>query len=96
MTNVIFEVVDKSGRKIRLTLTQWEHMMRRHSYMEKYLEEIKETLITPDKLIRFYNKVYYYKYYKHLKAPNRFVLVVVKYLNGDGFVITSYLEEKIK
>lgn len=61
--------------------------------MEKYLEEIKETLKSPDKLdIQLSDKGYYYKRYKYLKNPNCFVLVVVKYLNGDGFVITAYLE----
>ena len=44
----IFEIIDKTGRKIRLTKKQWAHMMKRHSYMEKYLEEIKETLKAPD------------------------------------------------
>mgnify|MGYP001596340335 CR=1 FL=1 len=65
--------------------------------MEKYVEEIKETLKMPDKLItKPYNKGYYYKNYKYLKEPNKFVMAVVKYLNGKGFIITTYLEEKIK
>lgn len=64
--------------------------------MEKYIEEIKDTLIKADKIIeRPYGKTYYYKNYKYFKAPNRFVLVLVKYLNNHGYVITSYLEEKI-
>ena len=46
--NDIFEVIDKTGRKIRLTQKQWKHVMRRHPYMEKYIEEIKETIKTPD------------------------------------------------
>ena len=93
----IFEITDKTGKKIRLTKKQWAHMMKRHSYMEKYLEEIKETLKVPDKIrVYDYSKGYYYKSYKYLKTPNYFILVVVKYLNGDGFVITAYLEERIK
>ena len=94
--SVIFEVTDKTGRKIRLTKKQWTHMMLRHSYMEKYLEEIEETLRIPDKIVLLGDKCYYYKNYKTLKAPNRFVLVIAKYLNNHGFVITSYLKEKIR
>ncbi len=72
-------------------------MMRKHPYMQKYTEEIKETLKYPDKLLnKPFNKGYYYKNYKSLKLPNRFILVVVKYINEHGFIITSYLEEKIK
>ena len=95
--NYIFEVTDKTGRKIRLTKRQWKHIMRRHPYMEKYLEEIKATIQIPDKITeRPYNKCYYYKNYKHFKPPNRFILVIVRYLNGEGFVISTYLEDKIK
>ncbi len=96
MNHYIFEIKDKTGRKIRLTKRQWTHMTKKHPYMEKYLEEIKETLRNPDKLIHYSDKGYYYKSYKHLKKPNYFVLVIVKYLNEGGFIITSYLEERIK
>ncbi|MFH1365334.1 MAG: hypothetical protein ABIH28_02005 [archaeon] len=92
----VFEVTDKTGRKIRLTKKQWYHMTKKHPYMEKYFEEIKETLTAPDKLINYSDKGYYYKNYKNLKAPNRFILVIVRYLNNEGFIITSYLEAKIK
>lgn len=62
--------------------------------MERYLEEIKDILKIPDKLVKQqYSKGYYYKHYKYLKKPNRFILVIVKYLNGEGFVITAYLEK---
>ncbi len=30
------------------------------------------------------------KYYKHKKSSNKFMLVVVKYLNGFGFVISAH------
>lgn len=94
---IIFEVIDKTKREICLTTKQWKHLMKRHSYMQKYMEEIKETLRFPDKLINpSSDKGYYYKNYKYLKSPNNFILVIVKYINSTGFVITSYLEEKIK
>lgn len=97
MNNYLFEIIDKPGRKIRLTKKQWLHILRRRPYMEKYIEEIKETLKIPDKIIKSpYNKAYYYKNYKYLKKLNNFVLVIVKFLNGEGFIITAYLEEKIK
>ena len=94
--NYVFEIADKTGREIKLTKRQWKHVIKRHPYMEKYLEEIKETLKIPDKLIiKLYNKGYYYKNYKYLKKPNKFILVVVKYLNRDGFVMSAYFVDKI-
>ncbi len=93
----IFEMIDKTGRKIRLTDRQWGHMVKKHQYIEKYLDEIKEILRLPDKLVDYsLDKGYYYRNYKYLKHPNRFILVIVRYLNGEGFVITAYLEQRIK
>ena len=68
--NHIFEVIDKTGRKIRLTGKQWSHMTKKHPYMEKYLREIQETLMSPDKIIDYSDKGYYYKSYKYFKTPN--------------------------
>ena len=97
MSENVFEVIDKTGRKIIMPKKQWSHLMRKHSYMIKYEEEIKATIQNPDKLIRIKtDKAYYYKNYKYLKKPNRFVFVVVKYLNNHGFVITSYLTGDIE
>ena len=97
--NVIFEIVDKNGKKIRLTDKQHSHMMDEHPYMHKYMEEIKETLQKPDKITSYSfdeNLRYFYKGYKHLEKPNKYVLVVAKYLNGEGYIISAYLETKIK
>ncbi|MEK6909374.1 MAG: PBECR2 nuclease fold domain-containing protein [Nanoarchaeota archaeon] len=97
--NVIFEIVDKNGKKIRLTDKQYSHLIEEHPYMHNYLEEIKETLQKPDK-ITFYSfdqaVRYFYRGYKYFDKPNRYLLVIVKYLNGEGYVISSYLESKIK
>ena len=67
--------------------------------MTVYLEEIKETLVKPDVITDYSidEKVrYYHKYFKHIKSRNKYLLVIVKYLNGNGFVIKSYFESKIK
>ena len=70
---IIFEVVDKTGRRIRLTKERWSHITSPsspHAYMTNYLEDIKKTLINPDKIMRsFYdeNNANYYKYYKNKK-----------------------------
>ena len=97
--SMLFEIFDKNGNLIRLTNKQHSHMMDEHPYMHKYIEEIKETLQKPDKITSYSfdeNIKYFYKGYKHLDKPNKFVLVIAKYLNGEGYVISSYLESKIK
>ena len=91
MSENVFEVVDKSGRKIRLTNKQWKHIIRDHPEISDD-EVIKETLENPIKITQPYRvrKHYYYKYYKDRKFPDKFLMVVVKYLNGDGFVISAF------
>ena len=86
-----FEITDKTGRKIHLSSERWEHICE-HKGMDKYLEEIKETLNYPMKIVQHKEgELYdYYNYYKHRKSKNKFLKVVVKYLNGDGFVLSAY------
>lgn len=95
----IFEITDKTGRKIRLTKRQWRETNLKHPNMAAYLEEIKDAIIKPDAITDYSldQKVrYYYKYFKHIKSKNKYLLVIVKYLNGEGFVIKSYFERRIK
>lgn len=96
----VFEITDKTGRKIHLPDKSWTHITRKHPSMTNFLEEIKETLEKPDKIIDsniFDEKVkYYYKYYKNVKFRNKYLLVVVKYLNGNGFIISAFFERYIK
>jgi len=96
--NYVFEIIDKTGRKIHLTKERWGHITSSsslHTYMTNYLEEIKQTLIRPDKIISSINedtKVNYYRYYKEGK---QYLRVIVKYLNGEGFVISTYFVRNI-
>jgi len=95
----IFEVTDKRGKKIRLTKKQHFHINKKHPSVANYIEEIKETLQKPDAITESEideNVRFYYKYYKHLISPHKYILVVVKYLNGEGFVITALFEKNIK
>ncbi|MEK6926299.1 MAG: PBECR2 nuclease fold domain-containing protein [Nanoarchaeota archaeon] len=91
--NFIFEITDKTGRKIYLSKERWNHITSPsspHSYMANYLEKVKETLSNPDKIVESIyedSKVFYYRYYKD---NGKFLRVIVKYLNGRGYVITTY------
>jgi len=91
MSNV-FEITDKSGRRIRLTEKQWEHIVKTHGEMTNYLEEIKEMLIRPMKIIKHsVNDLRrYFSFHKNRKHPEKYLRVIIKYLNGDGFVITAH------
>ncbi len=91
----IFEITDKSGRKIHLSHERWRHIQK-HPKMSNQLEQIKETLENPNIIQDFEydtNVKFYFRYYK---KNREYLFVSVKYLNGGGFVITSFYTDKIK
>ena len=65
-------------------------------HMHDQLENIKETLKNPTKITDFEygsNVKFYYRYYKNRK---KYLFISVKYLNGEGYIITSFYTDKIK
>ena len=94
----IFEVEDKSGRKIHLSDERWKHLNQDHPEVAPYLEDIKETLKNPLKITTYEfdeNVKYYHKYFKE-REEAKYLLVIVKYLNEHGFIITAYFVRNIK
>ena len=97
--NIKFEVEDKTGRKLRMTDWNWHHIIRRHPEIASHQDKIIETLENPDKItesVQDETTKYYYKYYKHLPSPYNFMRVIGKYLNGDGFIISSHFMNKLQ
>lgn len=93
---IIFEITDQSGRKIRLTAERWEHIVARHSELGSKIEEIRHTIVNPSFQVRDgtdrnlgYNHIY-------IKEEGFYLIVTVKYLNGDGFVITAFYSKNKK
>jgi len=89
----VFAIADKHGRRIRLSHRAWAHISKRHPVMTSHLEEIKETLKKPDALRRSGvdpDVWHYYRYQKSRPSPARYLLVLVKYLKNDGFIISAY------
>ncbi|MAG07617.1 hypothetical protein CMI46_02275 [Candidatus Pacearchaeota archaeon] len=95
MSDYIFEVTDKTGRRIHLSSERWNgHIRIEHPNVEE--DEIKLTLQKPMKIIdKGKNKYFYYQYFKHKKLSSKLLCVIVKYLNGDGFVISAYFVRHI-
>lgn len=95
---MIFEIKDKTGRKIYLTDERWKHITTTHAEMANYLEEIKLSLEKPLKITPHEKGDLrkYYLYLKHRKHPEKYLRVIVKYLNEHGFVITTHFVKYIK
>ena len=95
----IFEVIDKKSKLVYLTKERWSHIIKEHPIINNKIEDIKETLKNPLAIregTRDHNTLLYYKYYKNIKQKKKYLLVIVKYLNGKGFIVTSFYINKIK
>ncbi len=98
MINVL-EIEDKTGRKICLPKERWTHIMAEHPELSNKLENIKETIRSPlsIKQSKHDDSVkYFYKYYKNRNSVGKYLLVAVKYLNGKGFIITSFYTKDLR
>lgn len=89
--NYIFEIIDKSGRKIHLSKKRWgEHIKLEHPDIND-ASEIELVLKSPENVIEIKQDIYhYYKFFKHRNSKSKYLKVIVKYLNKEGFVITAY------
>ena len=91
----VFEVIDKTGRKIHLSKERWgEHIRLLHPDLIEP-EELIKVIENPDKILesdRDENVRWYFLYNKNKK---KHLKVSVKYLNGEGYVITAHYTRKI-
>ena len=91
----VFEIIDKTGRKIHLSKERWTHIRLKHPNVENS-ESIIDTILNSDKIVKIEEDIIaYYKYFKHRKEPLKYLNVIVKYLNGNGYVVTSYFVRNI-
>lgn len=92
----IFAVKDKSNRIIYLTKERWKHIITEHPVLSNKIENIKEAVINPLVIRKdsYNDKIRYY--YLKDKIEKRYLLVIVKYLNGKGHIRTSFYVKNIK
>ncbi len=93
MDDIVFTTTAKNWREIRLTKTQWKHITTRHPEMASMQKEIKLAIENPSTIKAFSDDVE--KFYLYLKAENKYIMVAVKTLNGEGFIITAYKTKKV-
>ncbi|MEK6825999.1 MAG: PBECR2 nuclease fold domain-containing protein [Nanoarchaeota archaeon] len=94
---IVFEITDKTGRRISLSDKARRHILK-HPHMHDQIESIQDTLKNP-MTIRYFEQdetvVYFYKDFKYRNPLERYLLISVKYLNGEGYIITSFFTNKV-
>ena len=93
--DLLFEVTSVLGKRIRVTYTYWEKIVRdKHPRMKGKELAVQESLNKADQVRRSKSDPHVFLYYK--KSGKRYVCVVARHLDGEGFVITTYLADNIK
>lgn len=91
----LFEVVDATGRTIRLSQDHWAHIRIEHPEIVEP-GELVPVLTNPDKILPSDRDETVGWYFRYNKKKKRYLKVSAKYLNGDGFVITAHYTAKLK
>jgi len=90
-----FKVLTINEISVRITQSHWDRIvLYKHPSIKDKEDDVKEALKIPDEIrvSKSDNKVLLY--YK--KLEKYYICVVVKILNGEGFIITAYITENIK
>ena len=89
------EVTSSLGKSIRLSEEYWQKIIEtKHPVMAGQDELVKQTLTSSEHVRRSRKDAAVHLHYR--KSDGRYCCVVVKHLNGDGFVVTAYLTDTIK
>jgi len=86
------------GREIRLTAERRAHILN-HPEMAEQFERIAETLKTPETIVATVadETVHvYHRYYETTPVTRKFLLVAVKLLEGDAFILTAFFSKREK
>ena len=96
---IIFEIFSKLNKLIRLTETIFNEIKFKHPEIVGQEEKMKETLINPNEIRKSQYAEYiwlFYKLFETTPVTKKYLMVGVKVLNEEGFVVTAYFTYRIK
>jgi len=94
----VLEVRSKLGKMIRFDEDRWKHALE-HPEMENQISKIKETLVDPNEVresVRMSSIWLFYKLYTNSPVSEKYLLVAVEVLDGEGFIVTAFFTDKVK
>lgn len=95
---VVFEVTSKLGKRVRLTEVQNLHITSRHRELGNQTGKMRITLEEPDSV--WYSTAedvhHFYKWFTQTPISEKYLLVIVKHLDDEGFIVTSFFVSKIR
>ncbi|MGE0823145.1 MAG: hypothetical protein AB7G75_15545 [Candidatus Binatia bacterium] len=89
---------DHLGRAVRLTDERLAHLLE-HIEMVGQLDKVQETLQDPHVIVRSQRDPNVHLYHKHYPATpvtEKYLLVAVKRMDNDAFLLTAFFTDTIK
>ena len=94
------ELPDSHGHLIRLTEESWAVIIAKHPYMGEMRYAIGQTLQFPQEIRKSISDPetvrLYYRWFAETVVGAKNICVVVKFSDGDAFIITAYVTYRIK
>ena len=93
---ILFEIETPLEFRVRTTVRYWEFITTiKHPIMRDKLEEVRQTLVSPDEIRLSKSDPQIYLFYRS-DGLKRWVCAVTRRLEADGFLITAYRTSAIK
>lgn len=93
---ILFEIKDVFGKKIRTTTDYWHKIKTlKHQELRYSVVEVKKTISSPDEVRVSITDETILLFAKRFRKYD-ILIVAVKVLNGEGFIVTAYQTKKYK
>ena len=98
MTDIVWETVTYNGKRIRLTEAQMRHTAVFHPESMEHEQLLKETVTMPSVVAAggSANVRILYRFYQRTAVNRKYLAVVIRELDDEGFILTSYFTDRIR
>ena len=90
----LFEVTTPLDFVVRTTSEYWAVLQRKHPEIQDKIQEVQRCLTAPQQVRHSRHDAAIFLFYR--PSPPYHLCVVVKRLNGQGFIVTCYITDAIK
>ena len=96
--STIFKVTAYDGRTIRLSEAQWHHITFFHPEIQDQQKKITQVIQNPKVVLEGATKDtrICYRFYPSTPVTSKYLAVIIKLLNREGFIITSYFTQRMR
>jgi hypothetical protein len=91
-------LADHQDRRIRLTHERWQHIVEHPEMLDQH-DKLIETLTSPSVVIESSKDssiLAYHRFYERTPVTRKYLVVIVKILLEDAFVVTAFFSNRQK